>query len=500
MGGMRMRRRIALLLAAVMLCLSTAALAEGFVMAGYDDASTGRAWESNLFFERMAKRTGVQLTLKQYSDKDEWAKAKQAMLQGGEMPDVLFKAEMTVSETQALYEAGKLIDLKPYIAAHMPNLASLLAAHPEWEKAITLENGAIAALPMINELQSNNAMWINGTWLDTLGLSAPTTAEELTEVLRAFRDKDPNGNGKKDEIPVTFMGMWDLRYLGHAFGLVANDYYVYQDEAGQVQSILTKDENRAFLTWLNQLWQENLLSHQGFTTADSLRIITDKDAKMTYGLMLAPTPLSLVPAAALEQYDLLMPLVHNGKQIYRDTLGDVTRGTFAVTSACSDPVAVLKWADYLYSEEGCVLAQAGEEDVDFARNADGSWYWISAAEEVTAYVMPHVTIADGGMMPGYVPIDFQLSFEEATTLRVVKQLLALKDTTVAPVPMVTLNAATRARLNEVHASLATYAEVAMIRFVTGEVELTDENWNTFCQTVTDLGLGEVISIWQDAIK
>ena len=495
-----MRRCVALLLAAVMLCLCAAATAEGFVMAGYDDESTGRNWETNLFFERMEALTGLDFTYQQHGSREDWNQAKQQMLAGGDMPDVLFKAEMTVSETRALYEAGKIIDLKPYLAEHMPNLSALLAEHPAWERAITLEDGAIPALPMINELQNNNVMWINGQWLETLGLAMPTTAEELTEVLRAFRDKDPNGNGKKDEIPVCFMGMWDLRFLGHAFGLVANDYYVYQDEAGQVQSILTKEENRAFLTWLNQLWEEKLLSHNGFTTADSLRMITDKDAKMTYGLFFGPSPLSLIPTAALEQYVCLTPMTYEGKQIYRDTLGDVTRGAFAVTSSCADPAAMLRWADLLYGEVGCMLAQAGEENTEYARNADGSWYWISAPEEVTAYVMPQVTIADGGTMPGYVSMDFQLSFDDAATIRVVKQLAAFDAYCVEPVPMVVLEEDLRARLNEAHNAVASYAEVAMIRFVTGEVPLNDDTWNTFCQTVTELGHGQVVSIWQDAIK
>ena len=110
-----MRRCVALVLAAVLLCLSAVAAGE-VVMAGYDDQTTGRNWETNLFFERMETRTGLKLTLRQYGDRAEWTAAKQQMLAGGDMPDVLFKAEMSVAETRALYQAGKIIDLKPYIA------------------------------------------------------------------------------------------------------------------------------------------------------------------------------------------------------------------------------------------------------------------------------------------------------------------------------------------------------------------------------------------------
>lgn len=43
---------------------------------------------------------------------------------------------------------------------------------------------------------------INKVWLDKLGLEVPTTLAELKEVLIAFRDGDPNGNGIQDEIPM----------------------------------------------------------------------------------------------------------------------------------------------------------------------------------------------------------------------------------------------------------------------------------------------------------
>ena len=199
-----MRKCLAILLA-MLLCLSAfPAMAEGsFVLAGYDDntTSSGHTWETNLFFPRMEKITGVTVTTQQYSDTASWTKAKAAMLNGSqELPDALFKAALTPVETLELYQAGKLIDLRPYLAEYAPNLSALLTAHPEWEKAISLPDGAIAALPQINELQNNNAMWINRSWLDKLGLSMPTNTEELTDVLRAFRDLDPNGNGSHDEI------------------------------------------------------------------------------------------------------------------------------------------------------------------------------------------------------------------------------------------------------------------------------------------------------------
>ena len=52
------------------------------------------------------------------------------------------------------------------------------------------------------EYKTSQGYYIRKDWLRKLELKEPKTVEELYEVLVAFRDQNPNGNGKKDEIPV----------------------------------------------------------------------------------------------------------------------------------------------------------------------------------------------------------------------------------------------------------------------------------------------------------
>ena len=50
-------------------------------------------------------------------------------------------------------------------------------------------------------------MFVYKPWLDKQGMDVPETTEEFKDMLIAFRDQDPNGNGKKDEIPyLSWMG------------------------------------------------------------------------------------------------------------------------------------------------------------------------------------------------------------------------------------------------------------------------------------------------------
>ena len=174
-----MRKLIACLLLFVltMLAVPGAYAQTAYRVAGYDHQDTGHVWDTNLFFERMQEKTGVTLELTQYTTDAAWRAAKSAMFaDGGKLPDALFKADLTPQETQRYFDEGKLIDLRPYLPEYAPNLWALLQARPDWMEAVTLPGGEIVALPAIDELQFNNAMWINQTWLNRLGLKMPATA------------------------------------------------------------------------------------------------------------------------------------------------------------------------------------------------------------------------------------------------------------------------------------------------------------------------------------
>jgi len=498
-----MRKGITVLLAVLLLFsqafAETVQKAPDYTMEGYDGELTGRNWETNLFFSRMQEKTGISFQFSQYTDQEKWTERKKEILQGENLPDVLFKAELTSSEVRELYGAGRIIDLAPYLEEYAPDLWKLLEADPEKKQAITLADGSIPALPAFNDLQNNDAVWINTNWMKKLNLETPKTADELTEVLRAFKANDPNGNFQQDEIPLTFIGMWELRFLAHAFGMIDNDYYVTAKD-GTVTSSLTSEENRAFLAWLHTLWDEGLIDHNGFSTTDSMRQITDEKKVIPYGVLLSCSPLTVVPQAALSQYSLLEPLEYNGERIYRDLLGSVIRGTFAVTSVCKEPEKLVAWVNLFYTEETGRLAHYGKEGEDYLLLEDGYWEWNGDIQTAGEVILPENTISEGGVAPGLTDAEFQLRYSDEATRNNIEQLSALKTFSVSPFPLITLTAEDEKRIAEIQAELSAYAEKTMACFVTGDTELSDENWAKFCDSVGEKGLNEMIAIWQKYIR
>ena len=108
-----------------------------------------------------------------------------------------------------LLQEGVVADLRQHLGkGYTPNLDQIFAEKPEALAYMLNPQGQMQALARFLFLESNyleqNYM-INRRWLDALGLQVPTTTGELRDVLIEFRDGDPNGNGKADEVPFAFV-------------------------------------------------------------------------------------------------------------------------------------------------------------------------------------------------------------------------------------------------------------------------------------------------------
>ncbi len=500
---MAIKRMIGLLLA-LLLCFGAAAAAEStdapqFVMAGYDNTQY-RDWLNNQFFIRMENRTGIRFVYQQYNDAEAWRKAKDAMTaQDAGMPDVLFKAALSSAECIELREKGVLIDLKPYLEANCPNLWAILEAHPDYLAAITLPDGSVAALPFISEPSAQNYMWINREWLKTLRLEEPATAQELVDVLTAFRDRDPNRNGKSDEIPMGFLGPFDLKFLAHAFGLIANDYNLYAENS-QVRFMPLEENYRLFVTWCRDLYQEKLLDKNGFSYTDEMRTVTDQNAKPTYGMILTNMAADTFQVSWAENYGILMPLSYEGVQAYRDFSGPLLRGTFAVTSHCAEPEKMLQWVDFLYTQEGAILSGIGQEDVDYLVDGDGSWRLLEANQSNYEMYRAGTLIEGGAEGPGVMAGDFQTRISGGEMVQtILEDQEQFSKYVRMPFPYYTLTREEAAKIAPLQNEIGYYVDMQLARWVLGEEEISDESFIQFEKHLNELGLDQFLAFWQDIL-
>lgn len=492
-----MKRILCLLLMALLL-VSTAQ-AEAMTMMGYDETN-GRDWSQSKFFSRMAERTGVSFELRQYTEREEYEKALQNLK--ADMPDVLFRATLSPAQERELLDDGTLIDLAPLLEANAPNLSALLEQNPQWRAEITLPDGRIAALPMLTEKERQVGLWINSKWLAKLGMNVPTTPEELKNALIAIRDGDPNGNGKADEVGLDVTGVWAMKWLLPLFGINADDYNLTTVD-GQVVFAPALSAYRDFVEYLHELYTEGLLRKDAFTGLNAVQALEasssssqNANTAVTSGCIVTLAPYASVGIDANMDYEVIVPATG----LWRDMIGSVARGAFAVTSACEDPAAALRWVDYLYSEAGGILAAAGVEDEDYVTGEAG-WTWKVDTYTTIDMLNAQSLMATSGAIPtpGLTPYDFLGEVDSDVDRYNRAQSERLQSIAAMPVARSYLTREQAEEVETLQLRLGEAVDLAIGRFATGEVELTDESFDAFVQSVRPDG-ERLAAIFNEALQ
>ena len=168
----------------------------------------GKAFNGELpVFRKATEMTNIRLKGIASKNQSDEVQAFHLMLITGNIPDII-GYEYPI-ELEKLGAEKKVIPLEKLIEDHAPNIKKFFDENPEYKKDAVAADGHIYMIPNYNDyenIRTSQGYYIRKDWLRKLGLKEPKTVEELYEVLIAFRDKDPNGNGKKDEIPVFIRG------------------------------------------------------------------------------------------------------------------------------------------------------------------------------------------------------------------------------------------------------------------------------------------------------
>lgn len=493
-------KRFAVTILALCLCLCVSG-ASAFTMTGLETETVSREWETNLFFARMAELTGVEVSASAEYETEKYDKLLKEMENGVVTTDALFKANLTREQEIALYESGAIIDLAPMIQAHMPNLSALLEKNPQWRDEITLDGGQIVSLPQINTQERMICVWINRAWLDKLNLAMPTNMQELTDVLLAFKDGDPNGNYKQDEIAADLLGVYEMRWLLPYFSVIADDYHLARGADGEYVFAPEMEGYREFVKTLAKWNELGILDEDAFTGIHSSIVLEDtSDKELVSGMIVTLAPYTNVPAAYAQQYVPLLMAGPDGSIRWRDALGEVWTGCFAVTSACEDPAQALIWADALYSEEGAILAYAGEEGVEYEFGEDGKWVFITDTMQTIERIRGNSIIYTGVTMPGISPADFLASVNSEIDMHILACTQEVRAVSEQVSPAYLLSEEAQARATDIMASLGRAVDEGIGRFASGEVEITDETWNEWLRTLREAGSEELTALFNAAVK
>ena len=132
--------------------------------------------------------------------------AMNLLLATGKLPDIIGSARIKESVDQ-YGPQGAFLPLNELIEEHAPHIKAFFDENPDLMKAASSSDGNLYYIPYLPDGKYGRAYWMRRDWLDAVGMDVPSDVDELYEVLTAFRNQDPNGNGLKDEVPF-FARQW----------------------------------------------------------------------------------------------------------------------------------------------------------------------------------------------------------------------------------------------------------------------------------------------------
>lgn len=172
-------------------------------------------------------------------------------LSSGDLPHVMMIPNKSPSFISAV-EDGAFWELGPYLDDY-----PLLSQTNEIVLENSSVNGQIFGIPRTRDLGRNGVI-IRKDWLENLGLEEPTTIDEFYNMLKAFTEEDPDGNGEDDTYGIVvskYEGPWDVMQTW--FG-VPNQWG--EDENGELYPFFMDDNYMDALNFFKKLYDEGLVN------------------------------------------------------------------------------------------------------------------------------------------------------------------------------------------------------------------------------------------------
>ena len=305
-----------------------------------------------------------------------------AKMSSGTYPDVLQWIHNMdyVGGVSQLYADGVIIELNDIIDKYMPNYKALLEAHPEVAKALKDDQGRYLYFTVINPLSTPEekvaaTYWgLEGRkdWMENVGIEElPTTIDGWYEMLVAFRDLDPNGNGQADEIPFE-AGQNGLSYFMPAFDILEGAYI--DPDTGKVAFGEYTQNYKSYLETMNKWYSEGLIKDI-WNEDGSIANADVKDAAIyadlagswmglsNYWEQRLPQVLEKNPNADFVAFPWIEDA--NGHVYACDyNIGFGDKYSTCISTSCQNVEAVARLIDAMYTEEGTNATTWGIEDGD----------------------------------------------------------------------------------------------------------------------------------------
>lgn len=309
---------------------------------------------------------------------DKYEMFLQTRLSGSQkLPDIAKAHTMDDSTLLLLARRGIIVPINEIVEKYSegPARDALNHDYPMIRPLTTAPDGNIYWFCNVQKKTGENSDNVDGSftiqyrkdWADRLGIKCPRNLAEFTQMLRAFREKDANGNGQKDEI--MFIDCTSFRTaIAQWFDLGTGTIAI--DPSGKrVISPWKQPHVKEYFAYLNMLAQEEIIIPDFSGNYDVLEQLRRENR---VGALWDYPNVTWNDAAARAAdpdafYMPIMPLqaVENVQPAVMSEPGNFVWERFVVTKDCENPQAVARLLDLIFSDEYKLLTAYGQEGINY---------------------------------------------------------------------------------------------------------------------------------------
>ncbi|MDR1788073.1 MAG: extracellular solute-binding protein [Treponema sp.] len=464
----------------------------------------GDTFTKNQWLVDLEKRSNVTIKWQVVSSSD-WGEQKGILLAGNTLPDI-FLGNATINDGDIMNNPEYFRPLDDLIAAYMPRYQAATAAIPALKNVSVFPDGRIYSLAknLPSRPKTRNHPVINKKWLERLGLEVPKNLQELTAVLKAFKEKDANGNGDpNDEYPLSFSRTVHIDLL-NPFGITDIYESLMTVKDGVPFFYPASAEYRAAYRWVRELYEAGCIDPESFTQDDAMLNGKRLNADAPLVGMSFEWTAEAVFGKWAGEYEAIAPIA--GPDGARYAGGDpngvfsIMRNEAEITSACAYPEVAARWLDEFYTSEASIQNFWGALGTVIAQNADGTyrlndppagvsadaWYWEQSLRD----------FGPKFVVPGF---DGKLILSPASGDGLKMATSAIADPFVMePYPQVIFTVDETNALATLGTDIGEYVRQMQAKWTTrGGI---DADWDAYIARLNAMGLERFVQIKLDAYK
>lgn len=450
-------------------------------------------------FQKLEDITGVHLDITAVSTEND---ANDFMLRcaSGDLTDLIQKGSThyTGGGAKAI-EDDILVDMLPLLEEYSVNYWNIMNSDPNIYKNVVNDEGQVPTLigMYMDYYYTDQGYWIRQDILKDVNKEAPKTLSELEDVLAAFKE-----HGLTDPLVVLSGGNCDLLARAYdAANKMVDGKLVYADGTDNYKDMLKKmhefyDKGYINVDFVTYNYSDTK-PPQNVVLGDMAGIFNEDVASIAgYYLMSSNEKFDLAPLGQIR--------MNEGDKLNTGFLGvkAADKYSLSMSTQCSDPELATKYMDYLFSDEGFMLANYGIEGETYTM--------VDGEPQFTDLILNNPQGFDWQLCqslyinPGFPCLTDlaaqELTYNEAQKAAVPTWVEAYdsSDETMPNTQWLSYTTEESNRRADLQTDLETYQEEMRLKFITGQADI-DAEWDSYCASLESLGFYELMEIDQAAV-